>query len=32
MSVTLKPGNYTFYCTVFGHEKGGMKGTLTVTG
>lgn len=28
---TLKPGTYTFYCSVFGHESGGMKGTLTVT-
>ena len=27
---TLKPGNYTFYCSVPGHEAGGMKGTLTV--
>ena len=29
--VTLPPGTYTFYCSVFGHEKGGMRGTLTVT-
>jgi plastocyanin len=29
--VTLKPGKYTFYCSVAGHEAGGMKGTLTVT-
>lgn len=28
--VTLKPGTYTFYCSVTGHEAGGMKGTLTV--
>ena len=28
--VTLKPGTYTFYCSVPGHEAGGMKGTLTV--
>ncbi|HEX8648698.1 MAG TPA: plastocyanin/azurin family copper-binding protein [Thermoleophilaceae bacterium] len=27
---TLKPGTYTFYCSVPGHEAGGMKGTLTV--
>ncbi len=29
-SATLKPGKYTFFCTVPGHEAGGMKGTLTV--
>ena len=27
---TVKPGTYTFYCSVPGHEAGGMKGTLTV--
>lgn len=27
---TLKAGTYTFYCSVPGHEAGGMKGTLTV--
>ena len=26
----LKPGTYTFYCPVDGHEQAGMKGTLTV--
>jgi plastocyanin len=29
-SATLKPGAYTFYCQVPGHEAGSMKGTLTV--
>jgi plastocyanin len=29
-TVSLKPGKYTFYCTVPGHEAAGMKGTLTV--
>jgi mono/diheme cytochrome c family protein len=29
-SAKLKPGKYTFLCTVPGHEAGGMKGTLTV--
>jgi mono/diheme cytochrome c family protein len=26
----LKPGRYTFYCSVPGHEQAGMKGTLNV--
>ena len=30
VSADLKPGTYTFYCSVPGHEAGGMKGTLTV--
>jgi len=30
LSVTLKPGTYTFYCPVDGHKAAGMKGTLTV--
>jgi plastocyanin len=30
LSANLKPGKYTFYCSVPGHEDGGMKGTLTV--
>jgi plastocyanin len=29
-TVSLKPGTYTFYCQVPGHEAAGMKGTLTV--
>ena len=31
VTVTLKPGTYEFYCTVPGHEAGGMKGKLVVT-
>ena len=27
---TVKPGNYTFFCSVDAHEQAGMKGTLTV--
>jgi mono/diheme cytochrome c family protein len=30
VTVNLKPGKYTFYCSVPGHEQGGMKGTLEV--
>lgn len=31
VTVTLKPGTYSFYCPVPGHEAAGMKGTLVVT-
>jgi plastocyanin len=29
-TATLKPGTYTFFCDVPGHEQAGMKGTITV--
>jgi uncharacterized cupredoxin-like copper-binding protein len=31
VTVKLKPGKYSFYCPVPGHEAAGMKGTLTVS-
>lgn len=30
VSVDLRPGRYTFFCTLPGHSEGGMRGTLTV--
>jgi plastocyanin len=30
VSASLKPGTYTFYCSVPGHRAAGMVGTLTV--
>jgi plastocyanin len=31
VTLTLKAGKYTFYCSVPGHRAGGMVGTLTVS-
>ncbi len=30
VTAVLRPGRYVFYCSVFGHEDGGMRGTLVV--
>ena len=30
VTTTLKPGKYTFYCSVDGHEAAGMTGELDV--
>ena len=30
LSLTLKPGTYTFFCEVPGHRQAGMYGALTV--
>jgi plastocyanin len=30
VKINLKPGTYTFFCTLPGHRQAGMQGTLTV--
>jgi uncharacterized cupredoxin-like copper-binding protein len=31
LTVDVEPGNYTYICTIPGHEQLGMNGTFTVT-
>jgi plastocyanin len=31
LTLNLKPGKYTFYCTVPGHRQAGMEGTLNIS-
>ncbi|HWF49615.1 MAG TPA: plastocyanin/azurin family copper-binding protein, partial [Solirubrobacteraceae bacterium] len=31
LTVSLKPGTYTYYCSVPGHRSGGMQGKLVVS-
>jgi uncharacterized cupredoxin-like copper-binding protein len=31
LTIKLKPGTYTFYCSVPGHRQAGMEGTLKIS-